>query len=127
MKNRRGSVRWRWTRYIEQPGSLRDSPVSFENKAATSASRPAFAIQVTASTTILDALLSAGLCPRFTVSHRLQFGEELVNKNGFFTAGPGRDHPDPRTRFAGDEFQIVARCFGQFVVFGDPFRGGLPS
>src|SRR5215470_1589708 len=104
MKNRRGSVRCRWTRYMEQPSSLRDSPVSLENKAATSASRPAFAIQVTASTTILDALLSPGLCPRFAVLHRLQFGEELVNKNGFFTAGAGRDHGGARTGFAGDEF-----------------------
>src|SRR5215471_12585094 len=116
MKNRRGSVRWRWTRYIEQPGSLRDSPVSFENRAATSASRPAFANQVTARTTILDALLSPGLGPRFAVLHRLQFGAELVNKNGLFTTGPGGDHGDACTRFPGHEFQIVARSSRQFAV-----------
>src|SRR5271170_7480577 len=35
-----------------QPGSLRDSAVSFSKIAATSDSRPIFAIQITANTTI---------------------------------------------------------------------------
>src|SRR6185312_8203733 len=53
MKKRRGSVLWRWTWYMAQPGSLRDSWVNFENSCAVSVSRPVFAIQITASTTIL--------------------------------------------------------------------------
>ena len=53
MKNRRGSVLWRCTRYMAHPGSLRDASVSFEKIAAVSLSRQTFAIQVTAKTTIV--------------------------------------------------------------------------
>ena len=41
---------------LMQPGSLRDSAVSFSKIAATSDSRPTFAIQVTANTTIRRSL-----------------------------------------------------------------------
>src|SRR5207253_11404682 len=46
------------------PGSFRDCSVSFANKPATSDSRPLFAIDVTASTTIA--------CSRFAIAGRLR-------------------------------------------------------
>src|SRR5690242_12741580 len=112
---------------MTHPGSLRDSSVSFENRAATSASRPAFAIQVTASTTILDPLLSLGLCPRFAVLHRLQFGEELVNKNGFFAAWAGGHHANACARLACNELQVFARDLGQLAVLRDALGRSFPA
>src|SRR5947209_7877880 len=97
MKNRRGSVRCRCTTYIRQPCSLRDSSVSFENRFATSVSRPAFAIQVTAKTTI--ALLRLlGSCPGpFLLARRgLEFVGEFFHQDGLFTVGASRNHPHPR-------------------------------
>src|SRR5512146_302047 len=112
---------------MAHPGSLRDSSVSLENRAATSASRPAFAIQVTASTTILDPLLSLGFCPRLAVLHRLQFGEELVNKNGFFAAWPCGNHADARASFSRNEFEILAGDLRQLAVLGNALCRRIPA
>ena len=49
------------------------------------------------------------LCRRFAVPHRLQFGEELVNKNGLFAARPGGDHSDACGGFSRGRTPAAAR------------------
>src|SRR5437016_3211466 len=149
MKKRRGSVLWRWTWYIAQPGSFRDCSVSFANKPATSDSRPLFAIHVTASTTIA--------CSRFAISGRLrcdrphhslrrpalvltlcqssdflscqysQFCNEIIYKNGLLTTRTGGDHANPRRGLCFQEREILASRFWQLVHLGDSLSGSLPS
>src|SRR5579859_3921867 len=99
MKKRRGSVLCRCTWYMEQPGSLRDCSVNFSKSAATSASCPTFAIQVTASTTIvLTPLVQQGDGEAILgfSGGSVQLRKEAVEQNGVTTIGPGGDHPDFR-------------------------------
>src|SRR6266849_6248481 len=102
MKNRRGSVLCRCTWYNRQPGSLRDSSVSFENTPTTSASRPTFAIHVTASTTIARSVLDFSL-PCSQSGQLLKFCCKLIQEYGFLTPRSGGDHADACSALPLDE------------------------
>src|SRR5438034_7393176 len=106
MKKRRGSVLCRCTWYMAQPGSLRDCSVSFSNSAATSASCPTFAIQVTANTTIvslLPAFRSAGEDILDFLRGGLQLLDEIIHEDRMVAVGAGGDHAHLRARFLLDE------------------------
>src|SRR5690349_8618877 len=104
MKKRRGSVRCRCTTYMWHPGSLRDSSVSFENRLATSASRPAFAIQVTAKTTIaLLRVLSSSSRLLFLTRRRFELVGEFIDQDGLFAVRPRRNHAHSRPGLLLDE------------------------
>src|SRR5579872_1538273 len=84
MKKRRDSVLCRCTWYMEQPGSLRDCSVNFSKSAATSASCPTFAIQVTANTTIVSLLpanWSFGEAILGFFRGALQLGNEFIQQD----------------------------------------------
>src|ERR1035437_4414216 len=115
MKKRRGSVLCRCTWYMAQPGSLRDCSVNFSKSAATSASCPTFAIQVTANTTIvslLPASWSVGEAILGFFRGRLQLRNEFIHKNRVAAVRTGRDHPDLRSSFLLDECQVRPRRLG---------------
>src|ERR1700686_4615520 len=97
MKKRRGSVLCRCTWYMAHPGSLRDCSVSFSNSAATSASCPTFAIQVTANTTIVFAPYpdkSRGYDILDFLRRCLQLRHEFIYQNRVIAIRPGRNHAD---------------------------------
>src|SRR5271163_3001535 len=134
MKNRRASVLWRCTWYMAQPGSLRECSVSFSKSAATSASCPTFAIQVTANTTIVSLLpgstsgsplgKTAGENILGFLPGRLQLRDELIEQNGVVTVRTGRNHANFRAGFLGHKRKILAGLTGQFFVVRDPFGRG---
>src|SRR5215831_2267083 len=129
MKNRRGSVLCRCTWYMEHPGSLRECSVSFSKSAATSASCPTFAIQVTANTTI--SLLLTRACPAGEailgfLRRCLQLCSEVVHQDGMVPIRSRGNHPDLCAGFLRDECQIVARWRGQLAVRGDALGGSFP-
>src|ERR1700686_528026 len=130
MKKRRGSVLCRCTWYMAQPGSLRDCSVNVSKSAATSASCPTFANQVTANTTIVSLLhanWSIGVAILGFFRGRLQLRNELIHKNRVAAVRTGRDHPDFRSRFLLYEHQILPRGFGQLGIFCDAFRRSPPA
>src|SRR5216683_7311623 len=127
MKKRRGSVLWRWTWYMMQPGSLRDSSVSLEKIPDISVSRPTFAIHVTASTTIpcslgLDFLTACGFLSR----QGIEFSSEAVHKNGLLAPRSGGNHADPGSAFLLEKIQILPRCLWQLFQLRDALRRSTP-
>src|SRR5277367_6392841 len=110
---------------MTQPGSLRDSAVSFSKIAATSDSRPIFAIHVTANTTIHRSVLSlrnraserasnfrrpaallkqdADTSVAFSRASQSQRIYKFGNQNRLVAIGPGGNHPYPRSSFLFDE------------------------
>src|SRR5579864_3329303 len=131
MKNRRGSVLCRCTWYMAHPGSLRECSVNFPRTAATSASCPTFAIQVTANTTIACSLPTAEGEPGRAIlgffCGYLQLRSKVVHQDGVIAVRSGGNHPHLRSRFFLHECQISARLLGQLVVVGDALGGSLPS
>src|SRR6266404_4217543 len=101
---------------MTQPGSLRDSAVSFSKSAATSDSRPVFAIQVTASTTIIAPFLRSlsvlGSSYRALDWLQAQLAHKIRHQDRLLTIGPGGNHADTRSRFLFDESEIFASGFG---------------
>src|SRR5208282_4885091 len=117
---------------MRQPGSLRDSVESFSKIAATSDSRPTFAIQVTANTTIRrsvliscrDAACRVSCCvqrrrgkPRLYKSGFLavlqsQRAYEIGDQNRLLTIGARRNQSHPRSSFFFDEGQIFTGGLG---------------
>src|SRR4029077_8630899 len=130
MKNRRGSVLCRCTWYMAHPGSLRECSVNFPRTAATSASCPTFAIQVTANTTIACSFPTAEGEPGRAIlgffCGYLQLRNKVVHQDGVVAVGPGRNHPYLRPRFFPPECQIGARLLGKFVVCGNALGRCLP-
>src|SRR5450755_2570882 len=116
MKNRRGSVLWRCTWYVTQPGSFRDSSVSLDSTPATSASCPVFAIHVTASTTIFHLLAKIS----FLHGQRLQFRRKFVNEHRLLASRPGGNHADADPTLFLKKVQIVASRLGKSLQFDDP-------
>src|SRR6202451_3604506 len=131
-----------------QPGSLRDASVSFATSAATSASCPALAIQVTANTTIASFLLSETRAPSVSLSvegvtlaspsrlrqrfpearrSRLQFRHKLIFENRMAAIRPSRNHPNLSVRFLLHKFQILLRGFRQLIETGNALGRSLPS
>src|SRR5580692_1723960 len=131
MKNRRGSVLCRCTWYIAHPGSLRECSVNFPRTAATSASCPTFAIQVTANTTIACSFPTAEGEPGRAIlgffCGYLQLRNKVVHQDRVVSVRPGRNHPDLRSRFFLHECQISARLLGKFVVCGNALSRSLPT
>ena len=80
---------------MTQPGSLRDSSLSFVNTAATSASCATFAIQVTARTTIRRLFL----VDAFPFYRR----EKIFNQYGLVAIRARGDHSDPCPCFLFNE------------------------
>src|SRR5579863_1152164 len=130
MKNRRGSVLCRCTWYMAHPGSFRECSVSFSKSAATSASCPTFAIQVTANTTIV-LLLRRGKCAGEAIlgflCGRLQLSNEFVNQDGVAAVRPGRNHSRLGSRFFLDKREIGARLLWKLFVVGNAFGRSLPA
>src|SRR6202034_781668 len=130
MKKRRGSVLCRCTWYIAQPGSLRDCSVNFSNSAATSASCPTFAIQVTANTTIVSLLPPSWSFGEAILSFFrgcLHLRNEFIHKDRMTAVRTGRDHASPRTCFFLNECQIVPRRLRQLLVIGNALRRSAPT
>src|SRR5215831_7436652 len=99
---------------MEHPGSLRECSVSFSKSAATSASCPTFAIQVTANTTI--SLLLAGDCSAGEailgfLRRCLQLRYKVVHQDGMVPIRSRRNHPDLCAGFLRHESQILPRLF----------------
>src|SRR5271169_4672873 len=97
MKKRLSSVLCLCTWNMRQPGSLRDSSVSFAKIGGTSASCPAFAIHVTAKTTIVRSLLSHPdnwKSILFAGRGCLQLRREFIHENNLVPVRPGRHHAD---------------------------------
>src|SRR3979490_3116717 len=97
---------------MTQPGSLRDSAVSFSKSAATSDSRPVFAIQVTASTTIIAPffrLSVSGSSCRPLNWLQGQLAHKIRHQDRLLTIGAGGNHADARSRFLFNESQVLAR------------------
>ncbi len=119
-RKRRGSVLWRCTTYITQPGSLRDSSVNLEKTAATSASRPTFAIQVTARTTIMRSVFrivaeASVFCPVNPFSSAVKPSTNIVCSR----PGPVETIPMRAPLSFSRKCQVVARRLRQFVHVGD--------
>src|SRR5450759_5404064 len=99
---------------MRQPGSLRDSAESFSKIAITSDSRPTFAIQVTANTTIRRSVLSLsvdlGSC-RWALQAQLAY--EVGDPNRLLTIGARGNQSHPRSGFLFDEGQVIAGGLGQ--------------
>src|SRR6516165_289107 len=126
MKKRRGSVLCRCTTYIRQPGSLRDSSVSLPKTWATSFSRPAFAIQVTANTTIRSLRQVRRLGCR-VAARCFQFCQELIHKHRVVAIRSGRNHAHARTALLLEERKILASLFGEFIHRGAALSGSPPA
>src|SRR5271156_1788047 len=97
-----------------QPGSLRDSVVSRSKIAITSDSRPTFAIQVTANTTIRRSVLflSVKLVSR-RQALQAQLAYKIGNQDRLLTIRSRGNHSHPRPSFFLDKGQIFAGGFGQ--------------
>src|SRR5215470_8427754 len=129
MKNRRGSVLCRCTWYMEHPGSLRECSVSFAKSAATSASCPTFAIQVTANTTISLLLARASLAGEAILGLLrcgLQLRYKVVHQDGMVAVRPRGNHSDLCAGFLRHECQILTRLLRQLIVRGDALGRSLP-
>src|SRR5712664_3362272 len=111
---------------MRHPASLRDSAVSLSKIAITSDSRPIFAIQVTANTTIrslrfsfqLESLVRLTRLNSLTDSGsrrraQAQRADKLWHQNRLLTIGARGNHSHPRSSFLFDEGQVFAGGFGQ--------------
>src|ERR1700676_416602 len=130
MKKRLGSVLCRCTWYMAHPGSLRDCSVNFSKSAATSASCPTFAIQVTANTTIvslLPASWSFGEAILGFFRGHLQLRNKIIDEDRMAAIGAGRDHANLRSGLLLDECQIFPRRLWQLLVVGDALRRSAPA
>src|SRR5689334_2215518 len=115
---------------MAQPGSLRECSVSFSNRAATSASCPTFAIQVTANTTIVRSLpagRSAGEVILGFLRGCLQLRNEFIHQDGMVAIRSGGDHADFCAGFLLDEREVFPRLFGELFIFRDALGRSLPS
>src|SRR6266849_4911013 len=111
---------------MRHPASLRDSAVSLSKIAITSDSRPIFAIQVTANTTIrslrfsfqLESLVRLTRLNSLTDSGsrrraQAQRADKLWHQNRLLTIGARGNHSHPRSSFLFDERQVFAGDFRQ--------------
>src|SRR6266576_3306877 len=102
---------------MTQPGSLRDSAVSFSKTAATSDSRPVFAIQVTVKTTIHRSVLALSVCwsgaNRRAHGLQAQLAHKIRHQDRLLAIRPSGNHTHARSSFFLDERQIFARRFRQ--------------
>src|SRR5271157_1845233 len=124
MKKRRGSVLWRCTTYIKQPGSSREAACSLLKICATSSSCPGFAIQVTANTTMPSStsVLIFG-CP----AHRIKRLRELRNEHRLLTVRTSRNNADLRSGFLLHEFEIPLGLLRQPIIAVDAKCARLPA
>src|SRR5208282_35466 len=111
---------------MTQPGSLRDSAESFSKIAATSDSRPIFAIQVTANTTIrrsvsfhAETQVAASprrakprLCKIVLTTCQTQFLYKVRDQDRLLAIGARGNHSHPGSSFFLDKGQIIAGGLG---------------
>src|SRR5882672_2512688 len=103
---------------MTQPGSLRDSAVSFSKSAATSDSRPAFAIHVTASTTIRRSVLALAVVLRSDSGRRAldwlkaQLAHKIRHEDRLLAIRAGGNHSNSRSGFLLDECQVLTGGLG---------------
>src|SRR5262249_46017129 len=110
-----------------QPGSCRDFSVNWENRVATSASWPNFAIHVTTSTTMICSQGTLSTSPDWLPGGGLQRLGKVVHDHGLFAIGARGHHPDASTRFSFQEIHIVASCLWQLVKLIYSVSRGPPS
>src|SRR5216684_7263942 len=125
---------------MRHPASLRDSAVSLSKIAITSDSRPIFAIQVTANTTIrslrfsfqLESLVRLTRLNSLTDSGsrrraQTQRADKLRHQNRLLTIGARGNHSHPRSSFLFDEGQVFAGSFGQSIDRPDVLSWACPA
>src|SRR5271157_3569235 len=124
MKKRCGSVLWRCTMYIRQPGSSREAACSLLKICATSSSCPGFAVQVTASTTMPS---STSVLILGRPAHCIKRFRELRKEHRLLTVRTGRNDADFRSGFLLDEFEIPLGLLRQPIIAVDAKCACLPA